>query len=91
MPLYEYQCDACDHRFEVIRKFSDPPLEKCPTCGGSVHKLQSAPAFHLKGTGWYATDFKGGAKKSAETKTDTKTESKPDAKPGTKSETKAAA
>jgi len=57
MPLYEYECDQCGHRFEAIRKFSDPPVETCPTCGGGVHKMQSAPAFHLKGTGWYATDY----------------------------------
>jgi putative FmdB family regulatory protein len=57
MPLYEYECDACGHRFEVIQKFSDAPVDRCPACGSSVHKLQSAPAFHLKGTGWYATDY----------------------------------
>jgi putative FmdB family regulatory protein len=57
MPLYEYECEACGHRFEVIRKFSDAPLERCPKCGGAVHKLQSAPAFHLKGSGWYVTDY----------------------------------
>jgi putative FmdB family regulatory protein len=57
MPLYEYQCDSCGHRFEKIQKFSDPPVEKCPKCGGAVHKMQSAPAFHLKGTGWYLTDY----------------------------------
>jgi putative FmdB family regulatory protein len=57
MPLYEYECDACGHRFEVIQKFSDPPIEKCPACGSTVHKLQSAPAFQFKGTGWYVTDY----------------------------------
>jgi putative FmdB family regulatory protein len=57
MPLYEYLCDACGHRFEVIQKFSDAPLELCPKCGGRVHKLQSAPAFQFKGTGWYVTDY----------------------------------
>ena len=57
MPLYEYACDACGHRWEVIQKFSDPPLEKCPKCGAPVHKLQSAPAFQLKGSGWYITDY----------------------------------
>jgi putative FmdB family regulatory protein len=57
MPLYEYECDACGHRFEKIQKFSDPPIEKCPACGGTVHKLQSAPAFQFKGTGWYVTDY----------------------------------
>ena len=58
MPLYEYKCDACGARFEVIRKFSDPPLEQCSVCGkGPVAKLLSSPAFHLKGSGWYATDY----------------------------------
>ena len=61
MPLYEYQCDSCGHRFERIRKFSDPPVTSCPQCGSAVQKLVSSPAFHLKGTGWYATDY---AKKS---------------------------
>ena len=57
MPLYEYQCESCGRRFERIQKFSDPLVEICPTCGGKVHKLLSSPAFHLKGTGWYATDY----------------------------------
>jgi putative FmdB family regulatory protein len=57
MPLYEYECQACGHRFETIQKFSDAPIETCPKCGGAVHKLQSAPAFHLKGSGWYITDY----------------------------------
>ena len=58
MPLYEYQCDACGHRFEVIQqKFSDPPPVKCPVCGASVHKLQSAPAIQFKGAGFYITDY----------------------------------
>jgi putative FmdB family regulatory protein len=57
MPLYEYQCDACGHRFEVIQKFSDAPPDKCPSCGGTVSKMQSAPAFQFKGTGWYITDY----------------------------------
>jgi len=68
MPLYEYQCDECGHRFEVIQKHSDPPIEKCPVCGKTVHKLQSAPAFQFKGTGWYVTDYarKDGAKPAAD-------------------------
>jgi len=61
MPLYEYQCDACGHRFERIQKFSDPPASECPKCGGVVKKLISSPAFQFKGSGWYATDY---AKKS---------------------------
>jgi putative FmdB family regulatory protein len=63
MPLYEYECESCHHRFEAIRKFSDPPLETCSSCGaGPVRKLMSSPAIQFKGTGWYITDY---AKKSA--------------------------
>ena len=58
MPLYEYQCDACGHRFELIQKFSDPPAETCTSCsGGPVRKLLSSPAFQFKGSGWYITDY----------------------------------
>jgi putative FmdB family regulatory protein len=58
MPLYEYQCGACDKRFEVIQKFSDPPVEICKVCGkGPVQRLQSSPAIHFKGSGWYITDY----------------------------------
>lgn len=73
MPLYEYHCSKCDKTFEVIQKFSDSPLTEHEDCGGSVERLLSAPAFQLKGTGWYVTDYgKGGAKS-----TDSSTESKP--------------
>lgn len=58
MPLYEYECDACGRRFEVIQKFSDPPLEVCKDCGkGPVRKLLSSPAIQFKGSGWYITDY----------------------------------
>lgn len=73
MPLYEYECEAQHHRFELIRKFSDPPITICPTCGSPVHKLMSAPAFQLKGTGWYITDY---AKKDGGSGTAPKSESK---------------
>ena len=56
MPLYEYQCPKCG-RFELIRKFSDETVTKCPTCGSDVQKLLSAPAIQFKGTGWYITDY----------------------------------
>ena len=62
MPLYEYQCDACQKRFEKIQKFSDPLVDTCPSCGGHVTKLFSSPAIQFKGTGWYITDY---AKKSS--------------------------
>jgi len=56
VPLYEYEC-ATDGRFELIRKFSDPPLSSCPTCGSPVEKQASAPAIQFKGSGWYITDY----------------------------------
>jgi putative FmdB family regulatory protein len=58
VPLYEYECDACGRRFEVIRKFSDPPVEVCKECGkGPVRRLLSSPAIQFKGSGWYITDY----------------------------------
>lgn len=93
MPLYEYQCDTCAHRFEVIQKFSDAPIEVCPKCAGPVKKLLSSPAIQFKGTGWYITDYARKSEGSAtpassETKTESKTESKTEAKTETKTETK---
>src|SRR5438093_7726084 len=57
MPLYEYACDECGHRFERIQKYSDPPIDVCPKCGGAVKKQVSSPAFQFKGSGWYITDY----------------------------------
>src|SRR6266508_4389515 len=57
MPLYEYECDACGHRFEKIQKFSDPLVDTCPKCGGAVRKLMSSPAIQFKGSGFYITDY----------------------------------
>ena len=95
MPLYEYQCDTCAHRFEVIQKFSDAPIEVCPKCGGPVKKLFSSPAIQFKGSGFYITDYarKGTdsattASPSAESKADSKAESKSDGKSDTKTESK---
>jgi putative FmdB family regulatory protein len=64
MPLYEYRCESCGHTFEVIQRFSDAPIAKCPACGGAVQKLLSPPSIRFKGTGWYVTDYakKGEAK-----------------------------
>ncbi len=56
MPLYEYECDSCGHRFEVIQKFSDPPAGACPVCPGTVRRLLSSPAIQFKGSGWYVND-----------------------------------
>ena len=57
MPLYEYECERCGKRFEVIQRFSDEPLSACTACGGPVHRLLSSPAVQFKGTGWYVTDY----------------------------------
>lgn len=66
MPIYEYRCEACGHQEEHLQKVSDQPLETCPACGkASYRKLLSAAGFQLKGSGWYATDFKGGAAPAA--------------------------
>jgi putative FmdB family regulatory protein len=60
MPLYEYKCKKCGHRFEKIVKFSDPPIKKCPKCKkGALEQLVSSPAIQFKGTGWYVTDYAG--------------------------------
>ncbi|MES9825765.1 MAG: FmdB family zinc ribbon protein [Candidatus Thiodiazotropha endolucinida] len=65
MPIYEYRCEACDHQLEVIQKMSDQALSECPECKcDSLKKVISAAAFHLKGSGWYETDFKNGSKKN---------------------------
>ena len=95
MPIYEYRCSQCGHQEEHLQKASEPALTKCPACGkDSFNKLLSAAGFQLKGSGWYATDFKGGSakkEKSAGAKTDAKPDSKPDspaAKPEAKPETK---
>jgi len=87
VPLYEYMCKK-DGRFELIRKFSDPPLKACPTCGRKVEKLLSSPAIQFKGTGWYITDYArkssgDGKSQSSDSKSgDSKSgEGKSDAKP----------
>jgi putative FmdB family regulatory protein len=88
MPLYEYQCDACGHRFEVIQKFSDAPLETCEKCGGAVRKLLSSPAIQFKGSGWYITDYARAGKTDGSSTTEksgsgaSTTETKSDAKAG---------
>ena len=96
MPLYEYECETCGHRFEKIQKFSDPIETVCPKCGGHLRKLMSSPAIQFKGSGFYITDYrsenyKAGAKKDAAPAAGASGDSKA-AKSETKSgETKAAA
>ncbi|HEY7739066.1 MAG TPA: zinc ribbon domain-containing protein [Steroidobacteraceae bacterium] len=88
MPIYQYRCGACGEEHEALQKVSEPPLTQCPACGKpALSKVLTAAGFQLKGSGWYATDFKGASKKSDEKKADTKTETKPE----TKTETKSAA
>jgi putative FmdB family regulatory protein len=91
MPIYEYRCESCGHQQEFLQKVSDAPHTTCPKCGKpSLSKMLSAAGFQLKGSGWYATDFKGGGSKPA-----AKSEDKPAAgdKPSgeSKSEEKKAA
>ena len=59
MPIYEYECTKCGNVEEIFQKFSDKPLVKCKHCSGKLHKLISHSSFHLKGTGWYVTDYAG--------------------------------
>lgn len=100
MPLYEYLCKKCGHRFEKILKFSDKPIKKCPECGGAVEQVISAPAVQFKGSGWYVTDYAkkssaddSGSKPKADSssKSEAKSESKAETKSETKTEPKPAA
>ena len=108
MPIYEYRCSSCGHETEALQKLSDAPLKTCPACGkDSFSKLISAAGFQLKGSGWYATDFKGskpaaakdkdgamdkdGAKDKESPKDKGDTAAKPDKDAGAKSESKAEA
>jgi len=90
MPIYEYRCGACGHQDEHLQKISDRPLATCPACGKRAYKKQlSAAGFQLKGSGWYATDFKTTGKKPAEKKSDAKAEAKTESKGDAKSDSKA--
>ncbi len=86
MPLYEYECEACGARFEVIQRFADAPIKSCRQCQGPVHKLISSAAIQFKGTGWYITDYakkngSGPSRPSEGAKQDSKQDSKPAASP----------
>ncbi|HEX7218755.1 MAG TPA: zinc ribbon domain-containing protein [Burkholderiales bacterium] len=93
MPIYEYRCSLCGQEHEVLQKVSEPPLVDCPACGKpGLQKLLTAAGFQLKGSGWYATDFKAAPKKADEKKpAETKTDSKTDTKTDKKTESKASA
>ena len=97
MPIYAYKCDSCGFAKDVLQKMSDPQLTQCPSCGAPAFKKQlTAAGFQLKGSGWYATDFKDGGKKadsaSGEDKSgssgDAQSDAKSDAKPETKTDGK---
>jgi putative FmdB family regulatory protein len=100
MPLYEYECKKCHHRFERIQSFAARHTKKCPECGGPVEQMISAPAVQFKGSGWYVTDYpkKSGAPASSDSgskaesksdsKSESKSESKKDEKPKSESSTK---
>jgi putative FmdB family regulatory protein len=96
MPIYEYQCEDCGKHFEIFQKIADAPLTECRVCKGKLNKLISQCSFHLKGTGWYVTDYKkpvdtvgNKTTPSAESTVTEKTEAKSDTKPETKAETTA--
>jgi putative FmdB family regulatory protein len=77
MPLYEYECDACGQRFELIRKFSESEIDACTLCGkGPVRRLMSSPAIQFKGTGWYITDYSSKGKSGSDASTASKNEPK---------------
>ncbi|HEX5476728.1 MAG TPA: FmdB family zinc ribbon protein [Burkholderiales bacterium] len=107
MPIYEYRCEACGHQDEHLQKLSEAPLSVCPACNKSSYRKQlSAAGFQLKGSGWYATDFRNSGRKPAEksakpeakpeaapepaAKTESKPDAKPESKPASKSESKPA-
>jgi putative FmdB family regulatory protein len=99
MPIYEYQCNACKDRHEVIQSISEAPLSQCSKCGGELRKLFSSPAIQFKGSGFYKTDYpssssssgstsKSGSSTESSSSTESKSESKPETKSESKSETK---
>lgn len=83
MPIYAYRCETCGHAEDVLQKMSDPQLTVCPSCGQSTYRKQvTAAGFQLKGSGWYVTDFRNGAK-SEPAKKDAAADSSSDNKPAT--------
>jgi putative FmdB family regulatory protein len=88
MPLYEYECQSCRERVEILQRVSDPPYSHCPKCSGEMKKLFSSPAIQFKGSGFYKTDYakSGSGSSKSETKSETKSEAKSEAKTETKSD-----
>ena len=94
MPLYEYECFLCHHRFERIQRVSDAPVTECPSCGGAVRRLLGVPALQFKGSGFYITDYgkqNGGGSGARGSAKEESSASASDSKPEPKSETKPAA
>ena len=88
MPIYEYECEQCKERVELIQRLSDPPLEVCSSCGGKVHKMVSSPAgLVFKGSGWYVTDYAKKNEKSGDSPSTPKGEGKSDSSSAGKGET----
>ncbi|MCK7513649.1 MAG: zinc ribbon domain-containing protein [Desulfobacterales bacterium] len=83
MPIYEYQCSKCGNIEEAIQKFSDKPLSKCRHCSGRLHRLISQSTFHLKGSGWYVTDYANKSKNSSPKPQSTDSAQADSAKPAT--------
>ena len=90
MPLFEYKCQSCGEKFEVIQKFSDTPLTVHEKCGGPVERLISTSALKFKGTGWYVTDYGGSGKSSGNGKGDSAKDDKKDSKKDSKDSKKEA-
>jgi putative FmdB family regulatory protein len=95
VPIYEYECKKCGHRFEKIQKFSDDPIKECPKCGGALEQVLNAPAVQFKGSGWYVTDYArksgSGDKSGSESSKDSSGDKDSSAKPSSdkKSDTSA--
>ena len=90
MPIYAYRCERCGHELDALQKIREPVLTDCPACGeASLQKKLTAPGFQLKGSGWYQTDFRGGAKPAAAAATDAPSETKAESKTESKSDTPA--
>ena len=91
MPIYEYQCKKCGHQTELWQKFSDPPLARCDHCNGKMKKLISQSTFHLKGSGWYVTDYASKRNANNTPSTDTGDSTKKEPAKSDKKETKSEA
>ena len=88
MPLYEYECKKCGHRFEKIQLYSDKMVKKCPECGGQVEQMISAPAVQFKGSGWYVTDYAKKSSSPGSSGGDSSSKDKKDEKPKSESGSK---